>query len=390
MNVASKTGNSGSVRIRDYKQVLESNAVRTVDVSIYENQIPEFVAAALERLYESVYCTLERFNIYGEANNASTYVARSHGNIVCVILFRLEGNTVKVVNQQIAIGQDDLRQFANAVFAKYRSASTIAFYAIDTRIEDFPFPFQKFRALEENVLVLPATSDEYIASLSQTLFKKIQSGERKLEREHPGVRFEVLSKTDVSEQVLRDIVSLAGARMASKHQSAYIAEEHVGKILRLIHAYGSVGLLRIDGVICGGNIFYGVGRRYFMHVIAHHPDYDKYMLGHMVQYLAACHCIEQGGRECCLMGGGREYKSRFRAYPKYLDSVVIYRSRFHYLLGLRQVSAGVARRFLHDAKANAVQLAMADSRSGRIVGRWLALARSAKHSWRRAGAGGRK
>jgi hypothetical protein len=383
MNVASKTENSGALRIRVYQPVLENDAGRIVDVSIYEGQVPGFVASALETLYESVYCTLARINIYGEGENASTYVARAHGRILCVILYRVEGNTVKVVNQQITIGQDELREFARAIFSKYPSVRVISFYAIETRIDRFPFPFQKFPALEENVLTLPSTPAEYLASVSPALMKKIKAGERKLAREHPGFSFEVLSKTDVSEPVLREIIALAGARMASKQQSAYIDDEQAAKILRLVHAYGFVSVLRIDGVIRAGNIFYGVGKRFFMHVIAHDPDYDKYMLGHMVHYLAACYCIELGGRECCLMGGGRENKSRFRAFPKYLESVDIFRSRSQLLLDLRRVLSGSGRRLLRGARSNLLQLVEAEGRAGRIAASCLGFGRAAKQTWLR-------
>lgn len=389
MNVASKTEVSGTLRTAPSRPVPEMQAGDPPDIQIYENEIPGFVAEALDRLYESVYCTLARFNIYGEADNASTYVARSGQNITCVILFRIDGDTVRVVNQQIALEQEALRRFAAAIFARYRPVRVISFYAIETQIEDVGFPFQKFEALEENVLTLPATPGEYISSISQSLWKRIQGGERKLRREHPDCRFEVLAGRDVSEQVLREVVALTHARMASKQKDAYLAEDHIGEILQLVHAYGFVGILRIDGVVRAGNVFYGVGRRYFMHVIAHDPDYDQYMLGHMVQYMAACHCIERGGRECCLMGGGRENKARFRAVPKYLDSVDIYRSRLQYLLAVRRVAAGSARQMVQRARDSVLELAEADGRGARFAAWCVDLARSARQSWR-VGASGQK
>ncbi|MFL6671702.1 MAG: GNAT family N-acetyltransferase [Massilia sp.] len=352
------------------------------DIEIYENEIPEFVAAGLDRLYETVYCTLARFNIYGEADNASTYVARSGGNITCLILFRVEGATVRVVNQQIALAQEDLRGFAAAIFARYRQVRVISFYAIDAQIDDVGFPFQKFAALEENMLALPATAAEYISSISPNLWKRIQAAERKLRRDHPDCRFEVLAGREVGEPTLREVVALAGARMASKQKDAYLAGDHVDQILRLIHAYGFVGILRVDGVIRAGNVFYGVGQRYFMHVIAHDPGYDLYMPGHMVHYMAACYCIERGGRECCLMGGGRENKARFGAFSKYLDSVDIYRSRLQYMLAVRRVSAGTGRQLVQRAKANLLRLAKADGRAARLAALCLELARSARQSWR--------
>lgn len=382
MNVAEETEEHGAREIAGVKSGAHAN-VRALDVAFYENEIPDFVERELERLYETVYSTIARFNIYGEADHASTYIARSAGAIVCVILFRVEQGVVRVINQQIRLSADDLRGFADAVFAKYRGARRIAFYAIDAVIARFHLPFQRYHALEENILALPRTREEYTASLNQKLYKRLQTGERKLQQDYPDHSFKVLCGTEVDEQALRRVVSMAGARMASKQQHAYIREEDIARILKLIHAYGFVGELKINGQVRGGNVFYGVGGRYFMHVIAHDPDYDKYMLGHMVQYLSACFCIDRGGRECCLMGGGRENKGRFRAFPKYLDSVDIYRSRLHFLLDSRRVLAGALRRFVYRSKENFHQLAEADTRAGRAAARVLAFTRGLKKGWRR-------
>jgi hypothetical protein len=385
MNVAEEAEKRGGREIAGVKSNSLANT-RKFEVSIYEKQIPDFVGPELERLYESVYCTLARFNIYGEARDASTYVARSGGVIQCLILFRIESGVVRVINQQIRLPDDDLRCFADAIFAKYRGARRIAFYAIDTTIAALHLPFQRYQVLEENVLALPRSRDEYTASLNQNLLKRLQGGERKLKRDHPGYQFQILRRTEVTDEILGHLVDMAGARMAAKQQSVYIRPEDIGKIRQLIHRYGFVGVLRIDGVIRGGNIFYGVGRRYFMHVIAHDPDYDKYMPGHMVQYLAACFCIDMAGLECCLMGGGRENKGRFRAVPKYLDSVDIYRSRLHFLLDARRVASGALRRYLHRAREDFYQLADTDTPAGRRAARALAALRSFKKGWRR-GAG---
>jgi hypothetical protein len=347
--------------------------------TIHEHEIPDFVAHELERLYESVYCTMARFRVYGEAEGASTYVARDGQAITCVILFRIEGRVVKVINQQVALSAADLRGFARAVFARYRKARLISFYAIDSRLEQFPYPYESCEALEENVVRLPAQPQDYDDSLSQNLLKRLQSAERKLKRDFPDFRFQVLKGTEVSEHLLRTITGLAGARMAAKQQEAYIHDADIGNILRVIHAYGYAGVLTVDGVVRGGNVFYGVGQRYFMHIIAHDPDYDKYMLGHMVQYLAARHCITLGGRECCLMGGGRENKSRFGARTMYLSSVDIYRSRWQRMLSARRVWAAGIRHRMHQARHDLSRLAQADNGVGKAVARGLALLRAVRH-----------
>jgi hypothetical protein len=378
MSIAGETKEIDMRHATGYRSAVANNPACAFDVAIYENEIPDFVERDLERLYESVYCTMARFRIYGEAHGASTYVARSGTAATCVILFRLEGRVVKVVNQQIALSAADLRRFSQAVFARYPQAQRISFYAIDTQLAQFPYPFQQFEALEENVLALPSTADDYRAMLSANLGKRLQSAERKLKRDFPQFKFEVLAGTQVSEAMLRKIVGLAGARMAAKQQDAYIREADIASILRVIHAYGYAGVFTVDGEVRAGNVFYGVGRRYFMHIIAHDPDYDKYMLGHLVQYLAACHCITLGGRECCLMGGGRENKARFGAHPTFLCSVDIYRSRTQRLLSMRRVWGAAAVRGLHQARHDFTELAEADSRAGRLAARCLALVRWAR------------
>lgn len=376
MNIAGETNDIDLVQAAGHRRARPGSAY---DVEIYDNDIPDFVAHELERLYESVYCTVARFRIYGEAHGASTYVARSAQGIACVILYRIEGRTVKVINQQITLSAADLRSFADTMFARYRAVSLISFYAIDAQLGRFPYPCRSFEVLEENVVRLPATPEDYPSSLSQKLLKRVQSAERKLNADFPGFVFDVLERTEVDEGILRTIAGLAGARMAAKQQGAYLDEASIGDILRVVHAYGYVGVLKLDGEVRAGNVFYGVGRRYFMHIIAHDPEYDKYMLGHMVQYMAALHCIKLGGKECCLMGGARENKARFGATTMYLSSVDIYRSRLHLALSVRRVWTAAARRWLHQARHDIGQLAKADGFGARLAAGALALLRRARH-----------
>lgn len=352
-----------------------------MNVSIYPNEIPEFVERELERLYESVYCTIRRFRVYREAQGASTYVVRAADAIVCVFLFRLHGNVVQVINQQIAVSEAELRRFSQTIFSTYRSARVISFYALETRINKLPYPFQKTVTLEENVVTLPSTTEAYTAGLSANLVKRLMPAQRKLKREFPDSRYQVLTGQEVSEQVLREIIELADARMASKQQDSYIADADIDKILQLVHAYGAAAVLLVDGKIRAGNVFYRVGDRYFMHIIAHDPAYDKYMLGHIVQYQTICHCIGLRGRECYLMGGGRENKARFLAVTKHFESVDIYRSRIHQLLCWRRAALHAARQWLRRIREKFEQAAQGGQAAGRTAAGCLLLARWAVHMY---------
>lgn len=354
----------------------------TITHEIHENAIPPFVDAELERLYANVYCTLTRLQMYDAMENASTYVARSDGVITAVLLFHLKHNEIKVFNQQIELGKEVIGIFSELVFLKYKSAKIISFYAIRTDLSHLSFPFQKFTVLEENILTLPPTPEQYIASLGGDFRYKLRSSERKLKKQFPTFRYDIYEKSKIDEQTVRDIIGMTGERMAFKQKQAYIRDEDVERIIKLIRAYGFIGVATIDGRMCAGHIWYQVGTRFIMHLVTHDPLYDRYMLGNLLLLLTFCDCIERGGRECWLMGGGQQHKLRFLARPSYLDSLVIYRSRGQVVLNLRRAARNAAGLLVDRTRTALHRLSRRDHLAGRASARLLALARSVKQSLR--------
>ncbi len=200
-------------------------AADDIAISFYEQEVPPFVEAEMERLYENVYTSLARFHIYGEAANASAYVVRKGGKVITAFVFRREQNEVKVLNQQIKIEEAEIRRFANAIFARFKSVTVISFWAIETAIRRFPFPYQACYCLGEIVVTLPETTDEYLARLGKHMRHDVKYYRKKIQRNCPSFCFQIYVGEDVSEQHIRDIIRLSGARMAVKNKQAYINEE---------------------------------------------------------------------------------------------------------------------------------------------------------------------
>src|SRR4051812_35008662 len=73
------------------------------EINFYDNEVPAFVEAELERLYECLMSTLARFAIFDAAPNASTYVVRENGRITTLFLFRRERHHVTVYNEQMPL-----------------------------------------------------------------------------------------------------------------------------------------------------------------------------------------------------------------------------------------------------------------------------------------------
>jgi hypothetical protein len=355
-----------------------------VTVSVYESAVPAFVGRELERLYESLYSTLLRLDIYDNLDQVCTYVEKTGGTISAVLLYQRADGVVRVLNQQIGLASATIARFCDVLFARYIGLRQISFYALRSKVERLPFPFQQFRALDENVLVLPATAQAYFASLSGTFRKNLRVADRRMRQKFPSFRYQVLSGAEVTEATLRDIIRMTGQRMAFKKKSAYIGVDETIRLLPLLRAYGTVGVATVDGRLCGANIWYRVGSHCFMHLIAHDPQYNAQMLGNYLVYLGLGDAIAQGGRECWLMGGGQANKARFGAVPRALASVVVYRSRLHYLVDWRRIAQRALREFLRERKKALAALAYGSSPAARAARTGLSLWRAIQR-WHAAG-----
>ncbi len=59
-----------------------------ISVICYDNDIPDFVATALEQVYQNFYSSLPHLKLSKNFVNASTYVERVNERIISLILFQ--------------------------------------------------------------------------------------------------------------------------------------------------------------------------------------------------------------------------------------------------------------------------------------------------------------
>jgi hypothetical protein len=161
------------------------------EASFHEGEIPALVESELERLYQNPMTTLARFAIYEAAPNASTYIERIVGEIVTVLLFRRERHHLTVYNEQVALPAASISRFARAVYARYPSVYRIDFYAIATDGAAIAYPFLQHECLEDIVLSLPPSPDDYLAMLGKNTRSEIKRYLGKIRRDFPSFRFDV-------------------------------------------------------------------------------------------------------------------------------------------------------------------------------------------------------
>lgn len=321
-----------------------------VSVEFYPDEIPRFAEVELIRLYSCIFSSLEHFRIYGGTERISTYVARSGGKVVSVMLFRIEQGKAQVLNEFIRLDRQEISRFAEAVFAAYPALHCVSFNAVELPPVRLPFPAQRFNCSEDIVVALPATPEAYLAQLGKATRKNIKHHLSRLKRHHPSLRFEVRETGNIGAAEVNGIIALNRMRMSGKQKTSYLDDAESQRLLRLAQSCGMVATMRVEGRLCAGAICVRVNDNYFSYVTAHDPAYDAYRLGTLCCYLTICEAIARGGREFHLLWGRYQYKYMLAGAQRDLDHLDIYRTRADYLLHGAAILNNARRTALRQAK----------------------------------------
>lgn len=328
-----------------------------VTISCYENDIPPFIEAEMERIYGSLYSSLMQFRVYDNGRDTSTYIVRENGIVTTVLLFQQDGARIHVRNEVFALGEKDINRFAHYIFATFPTASAISFKAVVGDIRRLDFPSQCFNILEDIVVTLPESADAYFSGLSSSMRRHIKRYTKKIDEGIPDWQFRVYAGDEIEESTIRAVIELNRMRMSGKNKVSGIDEHETTRLVKMAKQCGMIGVIIIDGKICAGTLCFRIGSNFFLNVIAHDPRYDEYWLGTLGCYLTARECIARGGKEFHLLWGRYNYKFMLAGVQRDLNNVVIYRSRAHMwknaglvLQAWRQARMRRLSVWLHDAK----------------------------------------
>lgn len=330
----------------------------------YENEVPAFVEAELESLYGSVFSSMPQFRVYGGAENASTYVARDEERIKTLFLYQLEGQTLRVLNEGMALDDKAVREFADAVFSRYPHVSVISFRAVRPSFTTLPLPYQRFQIGEDIALDLPGSVEEYRARLSKSTRQHLNYYQNRLKRRYPDFQFEVTTRESIREADIRAIIAFNRLRMANKNKVSSIDEAELQRIIRLSKERGMVCVIKLDGKICAGSIRYHIGDTFFARANAHDPSYDDDRIGTLCAYLTICECIRRGAKRFSFDHGQNDNKYRFLARDVSLENLTLYRSYAHLILNGRFALKTAAKGYAGEFKRRLIN--EAEQKDGRL------------------------
>jgi hypothetical protein len=292
----------------------------------FVGEIPPFVESAMDALYGSLYATLTHLQLHYATDQASTYARWHEGKLTALFLFRRHGKEVRVINEGMRLGIEEIEKFCEHIFNQHIDTQRIQFHAVQLNEQAAKHPALRFSCTEDIVITLPATKEAYLQQLGKSTRKNLRQHLAKAERNLPGLRYEVVEGKEISEQTIRSIISFNHARMADKQRSSAISGESEVRLLSLIRKRGTVGLLYVNNQVCGGSLACRVGKDLYSLVNAHDPQYNAYSLGNVCRYLMIINAIDKGDERFHMLGGNFSSKASMLGQRQQLDHLVLYRS----------------------------------------------------------------
>jgi hypothetical protein len=350
----------------------------SVEFLFYENEVPLFAAAEIDRLHGHLLCSVQNFQVAKQLGDASTYVARKGDTVTSILLFKRAGREVTVISEFVKLTGDEIRQFAQHVFTTFESVRMISFRKVQADLHGLPYPYHAVTCTEDFVVMLPPTVKQYQDSVGKNMRRNIKRYTATLEKDFPSYRYDVHVESDIDEQQIRDIIALNRVRMSKKNIVSRIDEEETRWIIDLAKKCGIVGVATIDGRICGGAIGFRIGSNYFMHVIAHDPRYNDYSLGIICYYFTICEGIARGGKRFHLLPGRYEYKFRLLGELQEIAQVDIFRNRAVALMYGKRIAKTACGDYIHRAKVWLLDAERRDDVSSRHAARLVRLLRRLK------------
>jgi len=318
--------------------VSNNNPKADLSFRIYEGTIPNEIYEKLDDIYQSVYSVRDYFYTYESFDNINAVVVSRARVPVHVIIFTIKKKRVQILNRLCSIDSKYIDYVSKVIFNKYESIVRIDFRGIyKTRFSNMNMPHLISSIYKDIVLDLPGNFELYYTKLGKKIRKNIKYYSRRLDDTFTNVKFEVRIGSNIDPNIVKQIITFNRLRMIQKGLRPSIDKNYEEKICAFSKLYGNVGVVRINGNVCAGTIFYRVGKHVYLHVLSHVINYDKYDLGIICLFHTIKYCIEIKAQTFHFLWGTSEYKHRFLGNDKEVCNIAIFRNNMHKMLNYYEI-----------------------------------------------------
>lgn len=309
----------------------QSNSHKEIASEIHEHSVPAFAAAALDRLHGSLYASFRYWQLSDTHQiKPHTWIAYRNGEIIGVLLFRVQCRSAVVLSEVIVLDQQQTDAFCCYVFRRFPQIRYITFNAVSVQSPPCSLPHQYFAFSENYVLTLPPTVDAYMAALGKSTRQSVRGYRNRLQRDFPDFSWTAVECDAMSTDQQRDLVltlqRFKRESMAARGKSAAIDAAETSRFLAIGADCGLFGIGRIQGRVCAGSLSCRIGDTYVMLLSASDPALSAYRLGLLTCLWSVSDCISRNARECHLLWGRYQYKNQLLAVPNTLCRMIVYPS----------------------------------------------------------------
>jgi hypothetical protein len=289
--------------------------------------LPGYVWPALERRYHSIFCSEPQLRLHGGiTSRIEAWVSRCHGHIITLVLFERVGRCARVLNEVFDLSGDELREFADAVFAHHRELQAVTLRTAFFAAKPTCYPCWSVEVSEDYQLCLPGSTEDWLASLSSQTREKFRAHLRRAQRRQPGFRFRTMTGSAIDDTQIQRVIQLNRARMMRKHRRFGMSEAEQCSLRQMMQERGLLSVIEIDGEIRAGLLCTLAGDDLFMHVIAHDPAFDDLRLGFLCCALTIQEAIDRRLRRFHFLWGHYDYKTRLGSEHRALSRVLLLRT----------------------------------------------------------------
>lgn len=289
---------------------------------VFPDQIPDFAETALDALYGSLYSSLPQLRL-SSLDGVHTYAAWQSGKLCDLFLYVCRGREIRVVNEGMRLNDQAAAHFARIMFNRHPDAERVHFHAVQCRTAPVRLPTARFTLTEDMVIELPCSEEAYVASLGKSTRKSLR---QTLARAR-GISHRLIPGEAVDVSLIRAVIGFNRARMAIKRRTSVLDETAGRKLLALLRARGTAGVVTLDGQLCAGTLACRFGDDMYSLVNAHDPQFDTLRLGTISRHLMILAAIRSGVRRFHLLGGNLASKQLALAKRVPLDDLLIYRNK---------------------------------------------------------------
>jgi CelD/BcsL family acetyltransferase involved in cellulose biosynthesis len=289
---------------------------------VYPAHVPAGFSDELPALYNSLCCTQEWFVHQDQMMPQGACVLdRPHH----ILLFSLVDGTIEVLNKAFDMSPPAAERVCTALFRAFPHAHRIHLEVMFPP-DELSLPHRTLYGADHMYVRLPATVDEYRASLSKNMRKSLSYHQNRLKRDFPDVVTEIVPAGPDRQALFDTFLAWKTARFAAHGRSVlWQTDAALGeKFMALLALRGEAHKTSIAGSLAAVKFVFPVGDTIYSAQSAFDPMYEAYGLGLISSYWTICDAVERDMRRVGFMWGKEQYKERLGAQPRRATRISVF------------------------------------------------------------------